>query len=205
MNAAPSALPPRPVTPALTRALVGLTILAGLALVAMLALGVARGQRSLTAGQAAPDFAFTDFEGRTHDLSTTRGQVVVLNFWASWCVECVAEAAELEGIWRDYGSRGVQVLGLAYTDTEPAARAYARTRGMSFPNGMDRAATVSARYGLTGVPETVVIDQQGRIVALPQHDGTQTTKIVGAVVPGGVVEPADLRAVLDRLLEEGKP
>ena len=51
----------------------------------------------------------------------------------------------------------------------------------------------------------MVIDRQGRIVALPQRDGTQTTKIVGAVVPGGVVEPADLRAVLDRLLEEGQP
>lgn len=192
-------------TPALTRSLVGLTILAGLVLVGFLAIGVVRGRRVLSPGQAAPEFAFTDFDGGSHDLATTRGQVVVLNFWASWCVECVAEAPELESIWRDYGPRGVQVLGLAYTDTEPAARAYAAAHGMTFPNGMDRAAAVSARYGLTGVPETVVIDQQGRLAALPDVDGRASAKIVGAIAPGGVVEPAQLRAVLDQLLEDPQP
>ncbi len=192
-------------TPALTRALVGLTIVATLALVAFLAIGVARGRRSLSAGQAAPEFAFSDFHGGRHDLETYRGKVVVLNFWASWCVECLVEAAELEAIARDYGPRGVQVLGLAYTDTEPAARAYAAAQGMTFPSGMDRAAAVSARYGLTGVPETVVIDQEGRLVAVPQRDGSAAAKIVGAIAPGGVVEPATLRALLDGLLQGEAP
>ena len=76
---------------------------------------------------------------------------------------------------------------------------------MTFPSGMDRAAAVSARYGLTGVPETVVIDQEGRLVAVPQRDGSAAAKIVGAIAPGGVVEPATLRALLDGLLQGEAP
>ena len=203
MTGADTSLPPppgadRPV--ALPRILLLLAFAAALALVTALALGLDRRQGHLAPGDLAPDFAFEDFQGRRHDRSSTQGKVVLLNFWASWCVECVPESAELEALWRELGPKGLVVLGLAYTDTEPEARAYVDSHGLSFPNGMDRAARVSTRYGLTGVPESVVIGRDGRLVPIPHVDGGAKAKVVGAIAPGGVVEPAVLREVLEGLL-----
>jgi cytochrome c biogenesis protein CcmG/thiol:disulfide interchange protein DsbE len=144
----------------------------GLAVV-LLAVGgllyaLGRGVRGTAAdmvpGAPAPDIETITYDGEPLALADLRGRVVVVNFWASWCVECVAEAAVLEAIWQDYRDRGVVVLGLAYTDTEPAARAFAAGNGMTFPIGPDLGGRASQAYGLTGVPETVVIDRDGRIV-----------------------------------------
>ncbi len=189
--------------PTLARPLLVLVFIAGLALLTALALGLNRRQGHLAPGDPAPEFSFRDFDGTQHDLGSTAGQVVLLNFWASWCVECVPESAELEALWQELGPKGLVVLGLAYTDTEPEARAYLQAHGLSFPNGMDRGAAVSTRYGLTGVPESVVIDRAGRLVAVPHADGTRKAKVVGAIAPGAVVEPAAMRTLLEDLLGEG--
>lgn len=191
---------PAPATTSFARLLLFLVFGAGLALMTALSLGLNLRQGHLAPGDGAPEFAFQDFAGAQHDLASTKGKVVLLNFWASWCVECVAESAELEALWRDLGPQGLVVLGLAYTDTEPEARDYVASHGLTFPNGMDRAAQVSTRYGLTGVPESVVIDREGRLVPIPHVDGGTKAKVVGAIAPGGVVEPAALRQVLEGLL-----
>ena len=201
--AAPTPPPaPHSTRPRGARVVLLLVAAAALALLGVLAVGLRGASGQLVPGRPAPDFDLRTFDGRSLSLAALRGRVVVLNFWASWCVECVPEAPELEAIWQDYGPRGVTVVGLAYTDTEPAARAFVAAHGLTFPSGPDRGARASTRYGLTGVPETVVIDARGRLVALPLADGTVAAKLVGPLVDGGALPPAALRALLDRLLDE---
>ena len=120
-------------------------------------------------GQTAPDFDVAFFDGfgwngrTTASLQDMRGQVVVLNFWASWCVECRDETPMLESAWQKYGDQGVVVLGVAYADVEPNSLAYMEDFGVSFPHAPDLGTDISQTYEITGVPETFIIDKEGVI------------------------------------------
>jgi cytochrome c biogenesis protein CcmG/thiol:disulfide interchange protein DsbE len=113
----------------------------------------------------APGFALPrlDTEG-TIDLAALRGQVVVLNFWASWCVPCRDEAPAIEATWRRFKERGVVVVGVNVQDLVPEALRFMRETGPTYPNVRDRDNTVYRAYGLTGVPETFFISRGGAIV-----------------------------------------
>ena len=110
---------------------------------------------------------------------------------------------ELEAVWRDYRDRGVTLVGIAYTDTRPAAAAYIDRFDISYPNGMDQADRISRRYRLKGVPETLVIDRDGRIVPLTLGEGPPVDRMVGPLGGDRALSPAALRSLLDRLLEPG--
>jgi cytochrome c biogenesis protein CcmG, thiol:disulfide interchange protein DsbE len=174
------------------------------ALLGAFALQLRRPTTGPVIGRTAPDFTLATFDGDRVSLSALRGQVVVLNFWASWCITCANEAADLEAIARDYRDRGVTVLGVGYTDTRAAALAYLDRHGVTYPNAPDRGGVVSQRYRLDGVPETVVIDRSGRVVALPlRGQAVAVAKLQAPIVPGGAFTPDDLRALLDRLTTGG--
>jgi cytochrome c biogenesis protein CcmG, thiol:disulfide interchange protein DsbE len=126
-------------------------------------------------GKRAPAFTAKRLEGRgTLSLASFRGHPVVLNFWASWCAPCKREAPALERTYARYRDRGLVVLGVDYTDASSDARAFAAKRGLTFPIVRDGGGLIGSRYGLTGVPETFVIDRRGRIVdhlLAPVEDG----------------------------------
>lgn len=133
----------------------------------LVVIGVAlrRGQSGTIAiGRAVPDFSLVTYAGESYRLSDLKGKVVVLSFWASWCTTCVQEAAELEQAWQYYqpGSQ-VVFLGVAYTDTEPAALAYLAEYDITYPNAPDKQMLLSQMFGITGVPETYFIDLDGRL------------------------------------------
>lgn len=111
----------------------------------------------------APPFTFTTFEGETISLADLRGKGVVLNFWASWCDPCRAEAELLEATWRQEEANGIVFIGLDYLDQEPAAKAYLEEYAISYPNGPDLQSQAARRYGIKGVPETFFIDPEGKI------------------------------------------
>jgi cytochrome c biogenesis protein CcmG, thiol:disulfide interchange protein DsbE len=111
----------------------------------------------------APDFTITSFDGETLRLSDLQGQVVVINFWASWCPPCREEAAYLEATWRSYQDQGVFFLGIGYVDTEKAALAYIDEFDITYFNGPDAGTRISQTYRIKGVPETYYIARNGEV------------------------------------------
>ena len=134
-------------------------------LLAILALGLDRSQKGpVSEGQRAPNFSLTTFDGDEISLTSLRGKVVVLNFWASWCKPCEQEAADLEAAWRYYQPGGqVVFIGVDYIDTKPEALAYLEKFDITYPNGPDLRTQISQAYRITGVPETYFIDQNGLV------------------------------------------
>ncbi len=118
---------------------------------------------SILTGKPAPDFSLTLFEGQTIRLSDFRGKVVFLNFWASWCPPCRAEARLLEQSWQRYKDQGVVFLGVDMQDTEEAARRFIQEFGITYMNGRDPNNRIAIDYGVYGIPETFFIDKDGRI------------------------------------------
>lgn len=153
-------------------------------LLLVLALGLRRDPRAIPSpliGRPAPEFTLPLFGGGTLRATDLRGKVVVVNFWASWCVPaCTDEAPHLQRIWERYGSRGVVVVGVNIQDREAPARAFIQRFAQTFPNGMDHSGAISIDYGVYGVPETFVIDRQGRIV--DKHAGAVTEEMLASKI-----------------------
>jgi cytochrome c biogenesis protein CcmG/thiol:disulfide interchange protein DsbE len=184
-----------------------LTFVGVLALLGVFGWAVLQPSAAPEPGEPAPDFEIETFDGSALRLSDLQGRVVVLNFWASWCKPCEDEAAELESLWREYQDRGVLLVGVNYTDTREAALGYLERFDITYPNGPDRGDRVARMYGLAGVPETWVIDQDGRIVAFPVDtgDGLGVAKLVGPVAAGSAFAPEDMRRLLDQLTSGATP
>jgi cytochrome c biogenesis protein CcmG/thiol:disulfide interchange protein DsbE len=114
-------------------------------------------------GSAAPDFVLTTFDGEIIRSQDLRGTVVLVNFWASWCRPCEQEAPALEQTWRSYRERGVLFLGVDYVDTEPDALRFLERFSITYPNGPDLGTRMAQQFRIRGVPETFIIDGDGRI------------------------------------------
>jgi cytochrome c biogenesis protein CcmG/thiol:disulfide interchange protein DsbE len=97
-------------------------------------------------------------------LAELRGTPVVLNFWASWCEPCRAEAPVLERGWRQAGRQGVLFLGLDMQDVTDNAREFLRESSISYPNVREAGNETSRHYGMTGIPETFFISASGQVV-----------------------------------------
>lgn len=150
-------------------------------LIWLLAYGFTRDPRyihsPLVARQATP-FTLTLFDGKTIRLEDFRGKTVFLNFWASWCPPCRAEARTLEAAWQSYKDRGVVFLGIDIQDKEEDARAFIQEFGITYMNGRDDTGRIAVDYGVWGIPETFFIDRQGRITY--KHVGGLDLRIITA-------------------------
>jgi cytochrome c biogenesis protein CcmG, thiol:disulfide interchange protein DsbE len=144
-----------------------LVALAGVAgLLALLVWKLDHQQHAPPVGSVAPSFTLRRLEGTGKvSLASYRGHPVVLNFWASWCVPCKGEAPVLERDWTRYRGRGVVFLGVDYHDLASDARRFVSAHALTFPMLEDGSGAVTGRYGISQVPETYVVDRQGRIVA----------------------------------------
>jgi cytochrome c biogenesis protein CcmG/thiol:disulfide interchange protein DsbE len=147
-----------------------------------LAAAAARGERP-----RAPDFTLErlDRDGELA-LASLRGKAVVLNVWASWCIPCKEEAPYLEQVWRRHRARGLVVVGLDAKDFRRDARAFVERFGLTFPIVYDGPGDTLGQLGVTGFPETFVLDREGRVVD---------------VIVGAITSEAD-RARLSRSIEE---
>jgi cytochrome c biogenesis protein CcmG/thiol:disulfide interchange protein DsbE len=156
-----------------------------LVLFVILGVGLFRSQQGqVNVGEPAPDFELVTFTGESYQLSELQGNVVVINFWASWCESCKPEARDLEEAYQLYRSRGdVIFLGVDYVDTEPEALAYLEEFGVTYPNGPDLRTKISQAYRIRGVPETFIIDQQGMIAHLQIGPYRSLQEILGTIDP----------------------
>jgi cytochrome c biogenesis protein CcmG/thiol:disulfide interchange protein DsbE len=122
----------------------------------------------LERGENAVAPAFTlprlDRDGQL-SLSSLRGQVVVINFWASWCAPCKEEAPMLEQAWRSWRDRGVVFVGIDAQDFTDKAKRFIRRYGLTYPTVRDKSDATTSAYGLTGFPETFFVSADGRLVA----------------------------------------
>jgi cytochrome c biogenesis protein CcmG, thiol:disulfide interchange protein DsbE len=100
--------------------------------------------------------------GRTFRLEDFRGKKTIVNFWASWCVSCRTEAHELESFFRKYG-KNINVVGIAIQDEPSAARDFTKRYGKSYIIGLDEDGKAGIDYGVSGVPETFIIDAEGYV------------------------------------------
>ena len=144
----------------------------------VLASGLGRDPRALPSeliGQPAPTFSLPRLDaGGTIDLDDLEGQVVVVNFWASWCLPCREEHEALEAAWGRYRERGVVILGVSFEDTDEGALAFRDELGGDWPLAADPDSRTAIAYGVFGVPETFVI----------APDGSISAKTTGAVTYG---------------------
>ena len=137
-------------------------------LVVVLALGFGHDPRALPStmeGKPAPPFALQTLDGDQEiALADLRGQPVVLNFYASWCVPCAQEHPWLVSISKLYQARGVTFLGVVYNDEPAKAKGFLRRYGEAYPSLSDPTSRTAIDYGVAGVPETFIIDGAGNIV-----------------------------------------
>jgi cytochrome c biogenesis protein CcmG/thiol:disulfide interchange protein DsbE len=115
-------------------------------------------------GTPVPGFELTALDGSKMSLRVPQGEVAVVNFFASWCAPCRQEAADLELAWNAYRDRQVRFYGIAYKDAESKAQAFLDEFGVSYPSAVDPGNRTARAYGLTGVPETFVVDRQGLLL-----------------------------------------
>jgi cytochrome c biogenesis protein CcmG/thiol:disulfide interchange protein DsbE len=155
------------------------------ALLALLAVGMLRNQEGpVTVGETVPDFTLTTFEGEQISLADLKDKVVVLNFWASWCKPCEEEAADLETAWRIYEPGGeVVFLGVDYVDTETEAQIYLEKFDITYPNGPDLRTKISQAFRIRGVPETYIIDKNGKLAAFKISPFLSLAEIQGMIDP----------------------
>jgi cytochrome c biogenesis protein CcmG/thiol:disulfide interchange protein DsbE len=162
-------------------------------MVALLAYGLTQDPKALRSplpGQPAPAFTLMSMDGgQSVSLSELRGSIVVLNFWASWCLACRDEHTALSETATLYQDRGVRFFGMLYDDTPENARKWIEAMGgQSYPTLLDPGMRTAIDFGLYGVPETFYID----------HLGNVADKTVGPVTADS------LASKLDRLLAARK-
>ena len=178
------------------------TVGVGLPLIALLSYGMTRDPRDIPSplpGREAPSFTRAVFApgndaslshpvGDSISLASMRGRVVVVNFWASWCLACREEHEDLSTVASRYSSQGVKFYGMLYNDKEQYGLDWIeKMGGQSYPSLSDPGARTAIDYGLYGVPETFVVDQRGMVA----HKFT------------GPVSAARLGGLLDSLLKAG--
>lgn len=114
-------------------------------------------------GKPAPDFTLRSSNGKNLKLGEYRGQVVMLNFWATWCGPCRQELPLLNRLHEQYRRSGFALLGVNVDDNPKAAEDMARQLGVSFPLLFDTDKGVSKRYDIDGMPSTLLLDRDGKV------------------------------------------
>ncbi|MCX7706100.1 MAG: redoxin domain-containing protein [bacterium] len=112
----------------------------------------------------APDFTLVDLQGKKISLSSFKGKVVVLNFWASWCPPCKAEIPDFVKTYEKYKDRELVIIGLAVNSKENDVRALVKQYNITYIVAMDDGSAEAAYGPITGVPTTFIIDKEGNLL-----------------------------------------
>lgn len=166
------------------------------AFLALLGFGLTRDVQKLPSalvGQPAPEFRTETLSGDTISSEDLRGKVVVLNFWASWCVPCRQEHPVLRRAERAWDEDRARVVGVVYQDEKPAAVRYMDRMGGDWPNLMDPESRIAIDFGVYGVPETYFLGPDGTVAK--KHIGVLTWDLVRSTVDSLLALPTGDGAV----------
>ena len=130
------------------------------------ALSLTASAATIAPGAAAPAFQLHSSASTELSLSDLKGQVVLINFWASWCGPCRQEMPLLESIYKKYSKMGFTLLGVNVEPDSQAANDWLKQTPVSFPILYDRDSKVSKLYDVSGMPSTVIIDRTGKLRTL---------------------------------------
>jgi peroxiredoxin len=136
-------------------------------------------------GQPAPDFDLPALSGETLRLSDLKGQVVLVNLWATWCPPCKAEMPAINAFYRAHREAGFTALMANMQEDGETVRAFIEANGFSFPALLDGQGELMKLYGVRGLPTTFIIDRNGRV----QHIQT------------GAITQAELETIVTPLLK----
>jgi len=138
--------------------------------IAVIAAALAIGLPALAgpSGAPAPQFTLSARSGRDVSLTQYHGQVVMINFWASWCGPCRQEMPLLESIYKKYNKLGFTLLGVNVEPDSQAADDWLKATPVTFPILYDKESKVSKLYEVAGMPSTVIIDRSGKLRVLHQ-------------------------------------
>ncbi|MDQ2909073.1 MAG: TlpA family protein disulfide reductase [Candidatus Eremiobacteraeota bacterium] len=145
------------------------------------------GGPALLAGTPAQSYSVAALGGGSGSLEQYRGHVVLLNLWATWCAPCRSETPALERLYRQDRAQGLIVLGVDQGESAPTVAAFARDMNLTYPILVDQEQRYGGSYAAIGLPTTVVVDRDGKIVR--GIDGelsfVQMNQAVGGLLPGG--------------------
>ncbi len=125
--------------------------------------GCGDGERAAAVYAPAPDFTLVDLQGKSWTLSELKGQVVFINFWATWCPPCVEEMPSMQKLYTIMPKDKFKMLAILNNDDPTIAKAFSEKYGITMPILDDQKNLVGPKYGLTGVPETFIVDKNGII------------------------------------------
>jgi peroxiredoxin len=137
---------------------------------------------------AAPDVSLPTLDGRRVAMKDFRGKLVLVNFWATWCVPCQWEMPLMERLYRDYRDRGFVVLAVSIDQGDPErVRAFVRDRKLTYPVGLDPTHEVARSFGVTGLPATLLVGPDGIIKGVTygpkEWDGKEARALVASLLP----------------------
>jgi peroxiredoxin len=127
----------------------------------LLLTGCGEGLKGAVVGWEAPDFTLVDRQGKTWTLSELKGQVVFVNFWATWCPPCREEMPSMQRLYTMLPKDKFKMLAILNKDDPALADKFAAQFGITMPILDDQANKVGPTYGLTGLPETFIVDKEG--------------------------------------------
>ena len=123
------------------------------------------GQSRVKVGSPAPNFTFPDLTGKKVSLSDYRGRVVFLNIWATWCPPCVDEMPSMETLYNEYKSDQFEILAVSVDgEGQKVVTPFMDRLNLTFPALLDKKAKIKNIYGVTGIPESFIIDKNGIII-----------------------------------------
>jgi thiol-disulfide isomerase/thioredoxin len=136
----------------------------------------------------ATDFTLESLEGRKVSLSSFKGKLVVLSFWATWCVPCQEEMPAMQTLYDALRGKGLEIVAVDVMEDKATVAKFRKDHGYTFPILLDSGGAIAGTYGAQGIPTNYVIDRNGRVLA----------RVVGVGGPGWT--SAEMKALFDRLL-----
>lgn len=104
--------------------------------------------------------------GEQRSLSSFQGDVVLLNFWASWCPPCIEEMPSMQAVYEELGGNGFEIVAVNIQEDPETVRSFMQEHGYDFPVLLDRTGRIAGRYGVRGIPTSYVVDPDGRLMAM---------------------------------------